>query len=166
MIVTALNHLDGSDPLFTTGVGKSGIAAEFIAASFRAHGIPAHFLDPVNALHGDIGGLPAVRSIIAVSASGSTQELVRLATEVRGFAVGIYGPGDDRLLVPATDVVLETGCGHESDAGTAYVPSESFLAACRVGADLAYRLARRYGTPGLAATHPGGCLAGRRPWEE
>src|SRR5580704_14573956 len=61
-----------------TGVGKSGLVARKIAATLRATGTPAHFLHPAEALHGDLGIVTDGDVVVALSASGETDELLAL----------------------------------------------------------------------------------------
>ncbi len=61
-----------------TGMGKSGIIAQKIAATLSSTGTPALFLHPGEAVHGDIGGLATGDVVIALSASGETEEILRL----------------------------------------------------------------------------------------
>ncbi|MGH9510157.1 MAG: SIS domain-containing protein, partial [Terriglobales bacterium] len=67
-----------------TGMGKSGIVARKIAATLSSTGTPALYLHPAEALHGDLGMLVAGDVVLALSASGETEEiLVLLATMKR-----------------------------------------------------------------------------------
>src|SRR5581483_11507640 len=58
-----------------TGLGKSGLVARKIAATLSSTGTPALFLHPVEALHGDLGMLAQGDVVIALSASGETEEI-------------------------------------------------------------------------------------------
>ena len=78
-----------------TGLGKSGIIARKIAATFNSTGTPAYFLHPVEALHGDLGMLTQGDLLLALSYSGETEELLRLL------------PAVSRLGVP---IIAFTGC--------------------------------------------------------
>ena len=66
-----------------TGMGKSGIIAQKIAATLSSTGTPALFLHPGEAVHGDIGGLAAGDVVIALSASGETEEILRLLVTLK-----------------------------------------------------------------------------------
>ena len=66
-----------------TGVGKSGFICQKISASLTSIGIRSNFLDPLSALHGDVGGVRADDIVILFSKSGSTEELVRLVPMLR-----------------------------------------------------------------------------------
>ena len=76
-----------------TGMGKSGIIAQKIAATLSSTGSPALFLHPAEAVHGDLGVLMAGDVVIALSASGETEEILRgrshgQASEDSGLDVG------------------------------------------------------------------------------
>lgn len=152
--------------VFATGVGKSGIAAQKFAASLAAHGVPAQFLDPVEARHGGLGRLSPLDRIVAFSASGATGELVELALAVERyrddaempFDVGVYGPNSWVPLSQYTTFTLPTLSTPTDDAITNHVPSASFIAQCVVGDALALRVAELNGAAGPRATHPGGNL--------
>src|ERR1700727_1589220 len=66
-----------------TGMGKSGIIAQKIAATLSSTGTPALFLHPAEALHGDLGMLTTGDLIIALSASGETEETLRLLAALK-----------------------------------------------------------------------------------
>ncbi len=65
-----------------TGLGKSGYVARRCAATLCSIGVPAAFLHPVEALHGDSGLLWAARALVCFSNSGATQEVVSLALQM------------------------------------------------------------------------------------
>ncbi len=76
--INACAEIKSAKKVIITGVGKSGIVAKKIAATFSSVGIPALFLHPVEALHGDIGIVSEGDLSILISKSGSTDELVLL----------------------------------------------------------------------------------------
>ena len=61
-----------------TGIGKSGIIAQKLVATFNSTGTPALFLHPAEALHGDLGMLAKGDLVLALSYSGETEEILRL----------------------------------------------------------------------------------------
>lgn len=75
--------------LFLTGVGKSGFIAQKITASLVSIGIKAHFLSPVDALHGDMGILDATDEVLIFSKSGESEELLNLIPFLRNKNVSI-----------------------------------------------------------------------------
>lgn len=76
--VKAVNLIADSKKLVVTGVGKSGLIGQKIAATFSSLGLPAHSMHSVDALHGDIGIIEENDTVIMLSKSGSTDEIVRL----------------------------------------------------------------------------------------
>src|SRR5271168_704799 len=78
----AIDHLlqaaTNQTRVIVTGIGKSGIIARKIAATFRSTGTPAHFLHAAEAIHGDLGMLAPGGIVIVLSYSGETEELLRL----------------------------------------------------------------------------------------
>jgi len=66
-----------------TGMGKSGIIAQKIAATLSSTGSPALFLHPAEAVHGDLGVLMPGDVVVALSASGETEEILRLLATLK-----------------------------------------------------------------------------------
>src|SRR5205085_8662902 len=66
-----------------SGMGKSGIVARKIAATLSSTGTPALFLHPAEAVHGDLGMIARGDVVIALSASGETEELLRLLATIK-----------------------------------------------------------------------------------
>jgi arabinose-5-phosphate isomerase len=80
-ILSAFLKCEGS--LIFTGVGKSGIIAQKLSATFLSIGIKAFFLPPIDALHGDLGVLSEKDLLILLSKSGETEELLKMLPYVR-----------------------------------------------------------------------------------
>ena len=96
--------------IIVTGIGKSGIIARKIAATLRSTGTPAHYLHPADAVHGDLGMLSRGDAVIALSASGETEELLRLLPLLKRLAdnlVTLTGCVTS-TLAQASDVVLDS----------------------------------------------------------
>src|ERR1700689_5552053 len=70
-----------------TGMGKSGLIARKIAATLSSTGSPALYLHPVDALHGDLGMIVRGDVVLALSASGETEELLQLLATIKRFQV-------------------------------------------------------------------------------
>src|ERR671924_1575252 len=69
--------------VIVTGMGKSGIICRKIAATLSSTGTPAFFLHPAEAIHGDLGVLQPEDTILALSYSGETEELIKLVEAIR-----------------------------------------------------------------------------------
>jgi arabinose-5-phosphate isomerase len=83
-----------------TGMGKSGIIARKIAATLSSTGTPALYLHPVEALHGDLGMVVRGDVVLALSASGETDEILALLATIK------------RLQVPLISMTGDEICGH------------------------------------------------------
>jgi len=158
----ALELLCGcSGRVIVTGMGKSGIICQKIAATLSSTGRPAHFLHPAEALHGDLGMIVAGDVLLAVSNSGETDELVRLVELVRRLGariVALCGRPDSTLARHA-DVCLDVGVRQEA-CSLDLVPTASTSAALAMGDALAVACYERRGfSPAeFARYHPGGRL--------
>src|SRR5688572_195077 len=75
--------------IIVSGVGKSGLIARKIAATFTSTGTPATFLHPVDSLHGDLGRVSSQDVAILLSKSGESDELFALVAQLERFAVPI-----------------------------------------------------------------------------
>jgi arabinose-5-phosphate isomerase len=95
-----------------TGMGKSGLIARKIAATLSSTGSPALYLHPVEALHGDLGMIVRGDVVLALSASGETEEILALLPTIKRLRVPlismtgdeICGGGVARALLPADSV--------------------------------------------------------------
>ena len=89
-----------SGTIFLTGIGKSGIIAKKVATTMSSCGTKAHFLSPVNALHGDLGVVSTNDCILLLSKSGETDELLELCPALRNkgaFLIAVVSNSKSRL---------------------------------------------------------------------
>jgi len=147
-----------------TGMGKSGIIAQKIAATLSSTGSPALFLHPAEAVHGDLGVLMPGDVVIALSASGETEEILRLLATLKrkGDALVSFCCRMDSTLAQASDVALN--CGVEREAcGLNLAPTASTTAMLALGDALAVAVSVRKGfrAEDFAELHPGGKLGKR-----
>jgi arabinose-5-phosphate isomerase len=144
-----------------TGMGKSGIIAQKIAATFSSTGTPALFLHPGEAIHGDIGGLAAGDVAIALSASGETEEILRLLVILKrvGDALISFCCNLHSTLAQASDVALDCSVSREA-CGLGLAPTASTTAMLALGDALAIAVSQRKGfrAEDFADLHPGGKL--------
>jgi arabinose-5-phosphate isomerase len=158
----AIDLLDAQQSkVLVTGIGKSGIVAQKIAATFCSLGQPAVFLHPVEALHGDLGLYSPGDPTVVLSRSGNTGELLRLVTQLRALkspVIGILGVPDSALGA-LMDVVLDASVRAEADPHN-LAPTASAVVALGLGDALAIGLMERRGfTPeDFARFHPSGQL--------
>jgi arabinose-5-phosphate isomerase len=144
-----------------TGMGKSGIIAQKIAATLSSTGSPALFLHPAEAVHGDLGVLMAGDVVIALSASGETEEILRLLATVKrkGDVLISLLCNVQSTLAQSSDVALD--CSVEREAcGLNLVPTASTTAMLALGDALAVAVSLRKGfrAEDFAELHPGGKL--------
>ena len=146
------------------GMGKSGWIAQKIAATLISLSVPALFLHPAEAMHGDLGKLRAGDTVLALSYSGETEELLRLLPLLRALGVALVSLCGclDSTLAQASEAVLDVSVDREACAHQ-LAPTASTTAMLAMGDALAVELSRRLGfaPQDFAALHPGGQL-GRR----
>ncbi len=170
-----------------TGMGKSGIVARKIAATLTSTGTPSLFLHPAEAVHGDLGMLVRGDVVLALSASGETQEILQLLATIKRLQIGLISMTGDELfslgpnarrgkksngkksgdkngrnlstLAQAAEVALD--CSVAQEAGSlGLAPTASTTTMMALGDALAVALAEKRGfkEEDFANLHPGGKL--------
>jgi arabinose-5-phosphate isomerase len=86
-----------------TGMGKSGLIARKIAATLSSTGTPALYLHPVEAMHGDLGMVVRGDVVLALSASGETEEILVLLATIKRLQVPLISMTGDETCAPASD---------------------------------------------------------------
>src|SRR5438552_11171993 len=102
--------------VIVTGMGKSGIICQKIAATLTSTGTPATFLHPAEALHGDLGIIQGDDVVVALSYSGETGEILRLLEAIRRLGaklIAITG-SPASTLADAADVALDCSVAEEA----------------------------------------------------
>ena len=144
-----------------TGMGKSGLIGQKIAATFSSTGRPANFMHPAEAIHGDLGMLTENDILLALSNSGETAEIVRLLELVRRIGARIVAFSGDKesTLARHADVHLDVGVREEA-CNLDLVPTASTTATLAMGDALAVACYERRGfsEQDFARFHPGGRL--------
>ena len=162
-----------SGRVIVTGMGKSGIVARKIAATLSSTGTPALYLHPAEALHGDLGMIVRGDVVIALSASGETEEILRLLATLKRLGVALVSITCDAIyasrrraeaarlsnLAQAADVALDCSIAKEA-CSLGLAPTASTAAMMALGDALAVALAERRGfkEEDFARLHPGGKL--------
>jgi arabinose-5-phosphate isomerase len=150
--------------VIVTGMGKSGIICQKIAATLSSIGTPAFFLHPAEATHGDLGKIQSEDVVIALSYSGETDELLRLLEAIKRLDVRLIAiTGDCRsTLGRAADVALDCHVSEEA-CPLKILPTASTTAALALGDALAMTLlvAKGFRQEDFATLHPGGKLGKR-----
>jgi len=174
-----------------TGMGKSGLIARKIAATLSSTGSPALYLHPVEALHGDLGMIVRGDVVLALSASGETEEILQLMATIKRLQVPLIamtcdamtcediaqlhaggGPFDSRsgqvratlasTLVSSADVALDCSISKEA-CSLGLAPTASTTTMLALGDALAVALSEKRGfkEEDFANLHPGGKLGKR-----
>ena len=173
-----------SGRVVVTGMGKSGIIARKIAATLSSTGTPALFMHPVDAVHGDLGMVVRGDVVMALSASGETEEILRLLATLKRLQVPLISLTGDAVfeestkaaggspattqakqistLAAAADVALDCSVAKEA-CGLGLAPTASTTAMLALGDALAMTLAEKRGfkEEDFANLHPGGKLGKR-----
>ncbi len=161
-ISQAIGILENCDQkVILSGVGKSGIVARKIASTFSSVGLVALYLNPLDALHGDIGVVAPGDVIILLSNSGETKELLAILPHLRRRGTSIISivGSLESSLARESDIALNAGVNTEAGPHN-LVPTASTAVAMAIGDALAtVWMQRRNVSPDEFATnHPAGEL--------
>ncbi len=161
-----------------TGMGKSGLIARKIAATLNSTGSPALYLHPVEALHGDLGMIVRGDAVLALSASGETEEILQLMATIKRLQVPLISMTCDDIaenlvgggarstrastLASAADVALDCSISQEA-CSLGLAPTASTTTMLALGDALAVALSEKRGfkEEDFANLHPGGKLGKR-----
>jgi arabinose-5-phosphate isomerase len=180
--VDLLNACTGR--VVVTGMGKSGIIAHKIAATLSSTGTPALFMHPVEALHGDLGMVVRGDVVLALSASGETEEILRLLATLKRLQIPLIAMTCDETscdesvtpslspavpvasqpstLAAAAEVALDCSVAKEA-CSLGLAPTASTTTMLALGDALAVALSEKRGfkEEDFANLHPGGKLGKR-----
>ena len=144
-----------------TGVGKNLAVAEKMSAIFASTGTRSIVLNPVQAMHGDLGMVAPRDVLVALSFSGESEEILRLIPAVRrhGLKVIAMTGGDGSSLAKAADVHLCIPCGREA-CPFGMAPTNSTTATMAMGDALAMVMidALKFDISSYAMNHPAGAI--------
>jgi len=155
-----------------TGMGKSGLIARKIAATLTSTGTPSLYLHPVEALHGDLGMIVRGDLVLALSASGETEEILQLLATIKRLQVRLIAMTCDEnagdrnarstrtsTLAAAADVALDCSISKEA-CSLGLAPTASTTTMLALGDALAVALSEKRGfkEEDFANLHPGGKL--------
>ncbi len=147
-----------------TGMGKSGLICQKIAATMASTGTPALFLHPAEGVHGDLGMLMKGDVVIAVSNSGETEEIVRILPVIKRMGLPLVSMSGNptSTLSRAGDVSIDISVAEEA-CPLALAPTSSTTATLAMGDALAVALMveRGFKEEEFALYHPGGALGKR-----
>ena len=147
-----------------TGMGKSGLICQKIAATMASTGTPALFLHPAEGIHGDLGMLTKGDVVIAVSNSGETEEIARILPVIKRMGLPLIAMSGNlgSTLARAGDVHLDVSVKEEA-CPLGLAPTASTTATLAMGDALAVALLleRGFREEDFALFHPGGALGKR-----
>jgi len=144
-----------------TGMGKSGIICKKSAATMASTGTPAFFVHPAEAIHGDLGMIVEGDSVIAVSNTGKTEEIVRLIEFIKRIGVPVIGitSNINSPLGKFSDIALELKIEKEAcPLGLAPTSSTTATLALLDAISMALLELKGFKAEDFAARHPGGGL--------
>ena len=141
------------------GIGKSGLIAKKISATFSSVGIPSFFCDPAQALHGDMGQIEKKDILIIISYSGNTSELANMLKYSNRYRIKIIGIASklESILLKASDIKIVLPKVKESDI-TGMVPTSSTSITLLLGDCLATTVMqqKKFSKEKFKVFHPGG----------
>ena len=153
--------LDAGGLVVVTGVGKSLHVAEKMSAVFASTGTRSIVLNPVQAMHGDLGMTAPRDMLVALSFSGESEEIVKLIPPIRrhGLKIVALTGCAESTLARMSDIVLEIPCGAEA-CPFGMAPTNSATATMVMGDALAMAMVetRKFTVEEYAGNHPAGAI--------
>ena len=157
----AVETLSRRNKLVVVGIGKSGIIGRKIAATLSSTGSTAVVLEPIDALHGDLGIVQDGDLVLALSYSGESDELINLLPALRRFSLRIIAltASPKSLLARHSDLVLDVAVPREACPFN-LAPTASTTASLVLGDALAMAImrARGFRERDFARRHPSGAI--------
>jgi arabinose-5-phosphate isomerase len=152
---------DCPSAVLTSGIGKAGHVARKLSASFSSTGTASHFLNPAEALHGDLGSVRPGDVVVILSYSGESDEILRMLSVIKklGNRVVAVTSTTSNALARFSDVVLELGRIEEA-CPLRLAPSASTTAMMALGDALFLSVmrCRKFTADDFALYHPAGQL--------
>ncbi len=160
--VKAVDMISGcTGRVIVTGMGKSGLVGNKIAATLASTGTPSFYMHPAEASHGDLGMVTPEDIIIALSNSGETSEVVALIPFIKRFKIKLVSMtgNNSSTLAEASDVALDAAVNEEA-CPMGLVPTASTTVTLALGDALAVALLIKKGfeREDFAKFHPSGAL--------
>ena len=147
-----------------SGIGKSGLISQKIAATMSSTGTPAYFVHPAEATHGDLGMITNDDILIIVSNSGETMELIQIIPSIKKKSITIIGliGRKNSTLAFESDIYLDASVDKEA-CTLDLAPTASTTATLAMGDALAISLLelKGFSREDFALLHPGGILGKR-----
>jgi arabinose-5-phosphate isomerase len=153
--------LDCPGSVLVSGIGKAGHVARKLSASFSSTGTPSHFLNPAEALHGDVGSVRKGDVVLILSYSGESDEILRMLSVIKKLGnplIAITATAQNSLA-RHSDLVLRLGKIEEAcPLGLAPSASTTAMAALGDALFLSVMKCRRFTSDDFALYHPAGQL--------
>ena len=147
-----------------SGIGKSGLISQKIAATMSSTGTPAYFVHPAEATHGDLGMIANDDILIIISNSGETTELIQIIPSIKKKSITIIGliGRKNSTLAFESDIYLDASVDKEA-CTLDLAPTASTTATLAMGDALAISLLelKGFSREDFALLHPGGILGKR-----
>lgn len=160
--ILKLSQIQGR--VVVTGMGKSGHIGRKIQATLASTGTPSLFVHPAEAAHGDLGMILPVDVVIALSASGETEELANIITHTKRFGIPLIAMTTDALSTLATksDIAMVLPQSKEA-CPLGLAPTTSAIMQLALGDAIAITLLkkRQFTVSDFGAYHPGGRLGSK-----
>lgn len=156
-----LQTLERKNKFIVTGVGKSGHIGNKIAATLTSTGAPAIWLDPMNAVHGDMGVIAPGDLIIILSYSGETDEILRILPSIARMQVKMIALTGDAESAVAREADIHLNLFVQQEACPLNLaPTSSTTCMLALGDALAMALLEERGfqKEDFAKYHPGGAI--------
>ncbi len=153
--------LECKGKLVTTGMGKSGLIARKISATFASTGTTSIYLHPAEGIHGDLGMLQKDDVVLALSHSGNTQELISIIPYIKFNKIPLISiTGNiESTLAKNSDIVIDSSVDKESEP-FGLVPTTSTTVQLSIGDALAVAVLKmkEFKVTDFALFHPGGTI--------
>jgi arabinose-5-phosphate isomerase len=147
--------------LIITGVGKSGLIGSKMAATFASTGTSSFFIHPTEALHGDLGMIGENDTVIAISNSGESEELIKILPHIKRFNIPLISMSGNKnsSLASYADINIDIKVSKEACPLNS-APTSSTTLTLAIGDALAVCLMKKrdFKKEDFASFHPGGTL--------
>lgn len=159
--VSLLYNTQGT--IIVTGIGKSGMIAKKIVATLQSTGLSSHFVHPVDAFHGDFGMIKSGDTIIVISNSGESGELITFLKVIKSSnfnnKILLISSNNKSSIATFADVVLQTHVTAENDDENAkFIPTTSITVSLSLADALIISLLKlkSFHVKDFYRNHPGG----------
>ncbi len=150
--------------VIVSGMGKAGLVARKISATFSSTGTPSFYLHPAEAIHGDLGMVTKQDCVIILSKSGETYEVLSMIDGLKSIGTKIVAitQNPDSSLARFSDCTIDIGDNDEvCPMGLAPTTSTTVMLACGDALAMAVLSLKGFNAEDFARFHPGGAIGKR-----